>query len=209
MKDLDKKEGYSIVIATMWKSEFLLKMLPIYQKEEKIKEIILIDNEYQSRPKIEDLSKIIYYSEHKNLFVNPAWNKGVSLSKYKLIIANDDILIPNIGELLDLIDKNDYDFLGISWENSDDLRIEPVNEFLRKGYGCFMYIKNYFIVPEEFKIFRGDFFQYNNSKNPGIIFNPELDGEIAATRKSNEIFREISINDLETYKDKYEIKTEE
>ena len=39
MKDLDKKEGYSIVIATMWKSEFLLKMLPIYQKEEKIKEI--------------------------------------------------------------------------------------------------------------------------------------------------------------------------
>lgn len=209
MKDFDKNEGYSVVIATMWRSEFLLKMLPIYQKEEKVKEIILIDNEYKSRPEIKDLSKIIYYSEHKNLFVNPAWNKGVSLSKYKVIIANDDILIPNIGNVLELIDKNNYDFLGISWENSDDLKLEPVSEFLRKGYGCFMYIKNYFIIPEEFKIFRGDFFQYNNSKNPGIIFNPELDGEIAATRKSDEIFREISISDLEIYKDKYEIKIEE
>lgn len=47
MKDFDKNEGYSVVIATMWRSEFLLKMLPIYQKEEKVKEITINNPEIQ------------------------------------------------------------------------------------------------------------------------------------------------------------------
>ena len=47
---------YSLVIPTMWCSDKIFRMLPIYDKSEYIKEIIIIDNDFSKKP---DLS--LYY----------------------------------------------------------------------------------------------------------------------------------------------------
>jgi len=191
---------YSIVIPTMWQSEYLFDMLPIYENCELVKEIILIDNFYQKKPKLDKFKKIKYYSEFKNIFVNPAWNVGVKLSNYEIILANDDILIQNLMEVLMLIKNSDFDFVGISWDEVDELKIVEIDEFKRNGYGCFMYIKNYIEIPKDYLIFRGDYILFNNSKKRGELFNPKIKGDIAKTRGNNEIFKDISQNDLKKYK---------
>lgn len=194
---------FSIVIPTMWKSDYLLKMIPIYEKSFFVKEIIIIDNDHVNKIDLSIYSKIIYYTEFKNIFVNPAWNIGHKLSNYKLIIANDDIYIPNLDEVLNIINKSDYDIIGLDWNDKENLKIEKIDEFRKNGFGCFMYIKKYTMIPEEFKIFRGDFWLFKNSIKRGILSNPLLGGEIGKTRKSNSEFHNIGVNDLEIYDKKY------
>lgn len=194
---------FSIVIPTMWKSEYLLKMIPIYENSNFVKEIIIIDNDHVNKLDLSIYNKIIYYTEFKNIFVNPAWNIGYKLSKHKLIIANDDIFIPNLDEVLDMINESDYDIIGLDWNNKDVLKIEKIDDFRKNGFGCFMYVKKYDMIPEEFKIFRGDFWLFKNSIKRGILSNPHLSGEIGKTRKSDSEFYNIGVNDLEIYDKKY------
>ena len=81
---------YSVIIPTMWKCDRLWITLEELSKHELVGEIILIDNSANS--KILTIPKLIHILEGKNTYVNPAWNKGVELSKYdKLLILNDDI----------------------------------------------------------------------------------------------------------------------
>lgn len=196
---------FSIVIPTMWKSEYLAKMIPVYEKSNFVKEIIIIDNDYVNKLDLSIYNKIIYYTEFKNIFVNPAWNVGYKLSKYKLILANDDIYIPNLDEVLKLIDDSDFDMIGLDWIKKENLEIRKIDEFQKNGFGCFMYVKNYNMIPDDFRIFRGDFWLFKNSINRGILSNPLLGGEIGKTRKSDSEFYNIGVNDLEIYDKKYKI----
>ena len=190
---------FSVVIPTMWQSEYLLLMLPIYENCDLVMEVILIDNAFEKKPNLTDFKKIKYYSEFKNIFVNPAWNVGYKLAKHKIILANDDILIENLTEVLQEIKNSNFDIIGVSWEQSDTLRIEEIDEFKRSGFGCFMYVKNYTTIPENYLIFRGDYILFQNNTRRGELFNPKIKGEIGKTRKSDETLRKISLNDLCNY----------
>ena len=86
-------KNFSVIIPTMWKSDYLLKMIEVYNNSEFISEVIIIDTEPESKMPI-DSDKVSVYTKGENIYVNPAWNMGVSLAKTPfVIIANDDILL--------------------------------------------------------------------------------------------------------------------
>ena len=160
---------FSVVIPTMWRSDYIHKMLPIYESSHLVNEIIIIDNDFIKCPDLKEFKKIKYYTEYKNIYVNPAWNIGYKLSNHKLVLINDDIFIPNINDVLDLINSSDFDFIGLDWSNKESLQITPIDKFERNGFGCFIYVKNYLEIPNEYKIFRGDFFLFKTNINNKTI----------------------------------------
>ena len=198
---MEEKKYFSIVIPTMWKSDFLKKMLEIYENSELVKEIIIIDNKPEDKFDLLKYKKIIYWTKGENIFVNPAWNIGVKLSNYNLILANDDILIENLNDVLSEILLNEYDIIGISWgqESIAKLTIEQVFDFPINGYGCFMYVKNFINIPNELKIWRGDYIQFINNPKKGLLKNPKLFGDLSKTMKSDPEFRKIGKNDIVVY----------
>jgi hypothetical protein len=202
----NNEKFYSVVIPTMWKSNRILSMLNILENSKYVKEIILIDNNPEEKPNLSPSSKLIYYTENKNIFVNPAWNKGFELSNYDLILCNDDIEIPNIDDVLFLISKSEYDFIGISFEESSELKILDIDIFPNNGYGSFIFVKNYIKIPEEYKIYKGDFILFQNNEKKGILYNPNLIGERSVTLKTDPKLYEIARKDLINYKEKDFIK---
>lgn len=86
----------SVVVPTMWKYkpfyQFLFDMLDVAS----IGEIIIIDNAPEDRPDLNFVSnpKIKVFTFGKNIFVNPAWNFGVSIAENDIIcLLNDDVIV--------------------------------------------------------------------------------------------------------------------
>jgi hypothetical protein len=82
---------YSVIALTMWKCERFKETLTELDKHPLVGEIILIDNSEMDVDSLK-LKKLNHIKEDKNTYINPAWNKGVSLAKYnKLLVLNDDL----------------------------------------------------------------------------------------------------------------------
>jgi GR25 family glycosyltransferase involved in LPS biosynthesis len=163
---------FSVVIPTMWRSEKIRDMIPKYQSCDLIKEIIIIDNNPQNKMLFESDDKIIYHTEGKNIFVNPAWNIGYSYSNYELVLANDDILIEDVESILKTIQESDFDIVGVRMGPKSDLMgIEEIRNFPMNHYGSFLYVKNYVYIPEQIKIWFGDNILFNNNKKKGLLTN--------------------------------------
>jgi glycosyltransferase involved in cell wall biosynthesis len=116
-------EKFSVIIPTIWASEYTTPLLEELSNCEMVGEIILIDNtDYILYPKQGwDFDKVQLVKEMKNTYVNPAWNKGVSIAKYDYVtICNDDILFnPNeyfyyMSQALNLLDAG---FIGSHSQN--------------------------------------------------------------------------------------------
>jgi hypothetical protein len=172
---MNKCKYFSIIIPTMWMSDKLKTMLPQYESCGFVGEIIIIDNDPTKKYDLSGFSKVRYYTKGTNIFVNPAWNWGVSVAKYKTILANDDIIIENITDILKMIFTSDYDIVGAYLKRDGNRRriknISSSTRFPRQSFGCFMYVKNYTIVPENIKIWYGDVLQYHTCKKRGILMN--------------------------------------
>jgi glycosyltransferase involved in cell wall biosynthesis len=152
---------FSIVIPTLWKSDKLFAMLDIYEQSKYVSEVIIIDNDPMKRPKISH-SKVKIHTRGQNIFVNPAWNWGVALSKNEdIIIANDDVIVRKLDLLLPKLHLNKYHLVGVDYENTrTDSKIKITEaDKLTYGYGCFMYVRksHYIQLPYNLKIWRGDF----------------------------------------------------
>jgi hypothetical protein len=157
-------EKFSIIIPTIWKSEYTMELLERYSKSDYVGEIILIDN---APTKDIVMEKLIHIKEDTNTYVNPAWNKGVKLSNYdNITISNDDIIF-NVDEYFNYITKLnpfvDYGYIGSHSENYEltettNVRIEPCTGESELGWGClFSFHKSKWIdIPNELKIWYGD-----------------------------------------------------
>jgi len=90
-------DKYTVVIPTLWKSDRTKKLLSDLNECEYVDEIIVINNQLTDvlDAKVE---KVRHISFGKNIYVNPAWNKGIELAKNECIaLCNDDINFdPNI-----------------------------------------------------------------------------------------------------------------
>jgi len=194
---------FSIVIPTMWKSKHIETMIPKYQSSDYVKEIIIIDNEPESRVIFDSNDKIIYHTEGKNVFVNPSWNIGFSYSKYELIIANDDIIIEDIDSVLKIIDESNFDIIGVRMGNkTNNMRIESIDKFPTNHFGSFMYVKNYYYIPEQLKIWYGDNILFDFNKKRGLL----IDGGITSNQSAtvNKFKFETTDNILKKDKQLYE-----
>jgi GT2 family glycosyltransferase len=172
---------FSVIIPTIWKSEYTTPLLEELSNSDFVDEIILIDNtDYVLYPKQGwDFDKVQLVKENKNTYVNPAWNKGVSMAKNNYVtICNDDIIFnPNeyfhyMQQMLNILDIG---FIGSHSENYTDTifeecKIEPYsNQNNFGGWGCiFSFNKNIWKdIPNELKIWYGD--NFIHATNPNIF----------------------------------------
>jgi hypothetical protein len=180
-------EKFSVIIPTIWKSEFTLTLLDRLSKSDSVGEIILIDN-----APWEDIvmGKVIHIIESENTYVNPAWNKGVELAKYNNItIANDDILF-NVDEYFHYMQQIPLKEFGFVGSHSDNYKGEKFltielekydNQTNVGGWGClFSFHKtNWKPIPNQLKIWYGD--NWIHATNESIL---QLRGIEIETRMS-------------------------
>lgn len=200
-KDI-KDNLFSIVIPTMWCSDKIYTMLNIYEESSFVGEVIIIDNNPNKSPNLDSFKKVKKYTKGENIYVNPSWNWGFSLSNYKLILANDDIIINKLDSALQLLLDTDYDIVGMDIkDNGDNMNILSIDDFPANSYGCFMYIKKYFYIPEQFKIWYGDTFLFNFNSKRGILKNSGIIANKSETINSNIPFfrNQVGVNDIDEY----------
>jgi len=166
-----KHDRFSVIIPTIWKSEYTLELIKRYCESDYVGEVILINNRVKDTADIEPHFKLKMVNMDENIFVNPAWNYGVSLSKYKNItISNDDILFDVDAYyyyLSQALTQTKFQQLGFIGSHSDNYIIsenkQPVIQFYNNqtnngGWGClFSFDKeNWKPIPEQLKIWYGD-----------------------------------------------------
>jgi len=207
----------TIIIPTLFKVPRLIQTLYELINNENVDEIILIDNTTNTNHIT--LPKVKHICETNNTFVNPAWNKGVSLSTSdKICILNDDIWFDWIylKDISEFITEN-KGLIGMSSDNyytpKESFGITPIQPNLRSnkgdrpfGYGCcfFLHKKNWIEIPNELKIFAGDdWLFYNNPNQNFIIEGLKCEGKFGGTcddEHLKESFKSIQINDMMTMK---------
>lgn len=204
---------------TLWRSNYYKKMLPILDAHSLFGEIIIIDNnEKEVDQSIFSLKKIRYLKQEENIFVNPAWNLGVKLSKFdKICLYSDDVFFDIkcleevyekcvssngiIGFSLETISEQ-HDHLNFlaSWEMSQVVATPSMH--YRYGICMFMHKESYFYIPEQLKIYYGDAFLFdqnilNNKQNYKISGCPVIT-KMRSSSNSEE-FEIITKKDAEEY----------
>jgi len=185
---------YSVIIPTLLKSDKLEILLNIFERSDKVKEIILINNALKSVKDKYNISKLHEVIPAQNLFVNPSWNLGVSLaSEENLIIANDDIIIED--SLIDYISTIDLKKIGIIGPSKESLQKSDLKKRLSMcylmdiGFGTLMFMakKNYHTIPENIKIWSGDNYLFSQQNNRNYVVSGFfIDTEMHTTSSSKE-----------------------
>jgi GR25 family glycosyltransferase involved in LPS biosynthesis len=181
MEKINNNSLFSIIIPTMWESNKIFNLLQKYEKSNYVGEIIVIDNQPTKKPNLENYKKIVYQTKGENIFVNPAWNLGYSIAKYKIILSNDDIIINDLDVILENILKSDFDIIGLGENKTQHLKIDEIKNFPRQSYGSFIYVRNYFYIPEQLKIWCGDDFLFTLNKKRGILKNSGIHSNTSQT----------------------------
>lgn len=152
---------FTIIIPTMWfQNQLLRPMLDEYNNCDLVKEILIINN----NGKIPFIlpSKVRVLNNGVNLFVNSSWNLGVRESLMgNIIIANDDIYIEGIYDVLRRV-ANVLEEFKTNTVVYIDFNKKHKDHFIPYGFGVFMgmHKASYVPVPNDFKVWYGDNFQY-------------------------------------------------
>lgn len=199
------KKKYSIVVPTMWrvKDEFV-EFLAKLKASEYVDEIIVIDNDAEKRPNDLEDEKIQVYSFGRNIYVNPAWNFGVSTAKNDLIcIMNDDVAFDlAIFERLEKILSSDCGAIGICPGEKDfdqpavtdkSIDIIPWTGQHTYGFGCLMFLHKdiWEDIPAGLDIYFGDNFifdlQLKKHRTNYLITNMDFYSPFAATTRDQSL----------------------
>jgi hypothetical protein len=197
---------FSVIIPTMWYSDKIFKLLDNLESSPLVGEILLIDNNKGKRPaQINDTDKITILEQSENIYVNPAWNLGVELSKFDNICISNDDLIWDVNVLPHILDNIHIGIIGQACSNYDrnselNPKIEPMigREW---GWGCcfFIHKSNWKSIPSQLKIACGDDYLIREIP-PYMISGLPLEYEqISITSIKSEFFT-IQENDLEQFK---------
>jgi hypothetical protein len=196
---------FSVIIPTMWCSDLIFKLLDNLESSYFVGEIILIDNDKSKRPAhIRNTDKIRIIEQEENIYVNPAWNLGVELSRYPNICISNDDLVWNVRLLPYLLENINLGIIGQAtsnyFEGDGDLDIIPITD-RNWGWGCcFFLLKSKWItIPPQLLVACGDDFLV--SKIPAYqIKGTAIETEphpwsVSRTASRNE-FVQISFQDM-------------
>ena len=202
---------YSIIIPTLWKSNRIHKLLRDLIGCEFVDEIILIDNAGKFFEYYEALDKVKLIKVEENIYVNPAWNLGIKISKNDLIaLVNDDINFDtNIFGVINENVLNQFGIVGMGEGNyKDEINKEKgsyidiwepgVNDW---GWGCLIMLKksHWLPIPNEIKIWYGDnIIKDVNSVSKGVLRNFKVETEMSTTSDETE-WDEIKKKDYENF----------
>ena len=172
---------YSVIIPTMWVPNTFKQELIYLITHQLVAEIIIINNRIEATP-IDDIlhhPKIRMINQESNIYVNPAWNLGVSLATNEFIcLLNDDILFDTsvFDFLSDKITK-DIGIIGLNMmdhiHSESHIHLSSTTQRCW-GFGCMMFFhKNSYVnIPDQLKILYGDdFLFYNNISRGNYLIN--------------------------------------
>jgi hypothetical protein len=202
----ENNKKFSVIIPTLWKSNFIYKLLDELDNCNYVGEIIIIDNNNKYNDKVnKNYNKIKVLSYIDNQYVNPSWNIGVLNSKYdNICICNDDINFETrIFEFVSNL--SDCGIIGMDINSlyekdiNKTLYIEKINERL-SCWGCLLFIKKqkWVNIPEQLKVACGDDYLLQKLKdNAYIIRGLKAEGEVSKTSLN---FSDVADEDIKIYK---------
>lgn len=161
---------FTVVIPTMWRYEPFIGFLSSLEKCSEVDEIIIINNDVAKTPDFYlDTRKTKVIDFDPQIYINPAWNLGVSLARNELIcVANDDIEF-DLEVFKVLQDKLEpkHGIFGLCpgkeefnqpVYTSTDITVKPWEGEHTYGFGCLMFFhrQSWTPIPEDLKIYFGD-----------------------------------------------------
>ena len=200
---------YSAIIPTMWKSRRIEILLRKLERSSFVNEIILIDNDPSARNVIiGEFEKIKYFPQEENIFVNPAWNLGVSESVFSNAIAilNDDITF-DVDKIFKFISPHldRVGLIGIDpkcyklFKDSEKLQLFGINRMPGGGFGSAMFMKKdrYKEIPNDLKIWYGDNWLFAHQKKQNLVISgihiaTEMSSTVRTANKA--LIRQDAIN---------------
>ena len=195
----------------MWIPSLFCDAITEYLLSSIIDEIIIIDNNPQSRPLLPTNEKLIVLTRNINIYVNPAWNWGVSVAKNEnIILINDDIFIKDIDSIMTKLLESNFDLVGLNLNeinSSNGVVISEKKDYMGEGFGCFLFFKkkNYVSIPNDLKVWYGDRILFENNKNIGEIHFDNCIIEISKTVRSSNEIKKILHEDRINYS-KYKVR---
>lgn len=194
----------SVIVPTMWRYTPFLSFIADLVKIDVVGEVIVINNDITYTPNVSLLQhpKVKLVNCSRNIYVNPAWNLGVTLSQFdKLCFINDDIsvdlklfykiddfLTPDIGTI-GIVEGNTAMGQPPFVDGSIDF-IQWTGQ-LMYGFGTLFFVhkNNWIPIPEGLKVYYGDNWVFDsqlfgNRKNNYMIANTFVHHEHSQTTKS-------------------------
>jgi hypothetical protein len=195
---------WTCIIPTLWKSERIKVLFFDLIECEQVGEIIVIDN--APNKDIDHLPKVVHIKNKENIFVNPAWNLGISIATYENIaIINDDVNFDtSIFAILEPQIK-DVGVCGMMYENYSKKKTEAIKIFplveRPYGWGCliFLHKSNYVEIPNELKIACGDDYLIKFAPKATKLLGLQIESDISTTTQLPE-FGEQQIKDNELWR---------
>lgn len=193
MKKTDSK--FSVIIPTLQRSDLLPQVVNLCDSHPLVGEVIIINNEQKPLDFSSPTVRVVNLEQ--NIFVNPAWNMGVSLARHDLIaLVNDDVLFQPVA--FDVAQKAlTRGFFGIVGPDRLAFTVPPGSPRVRLprfspttyGFGTFMCMKkeNYHEIPSNLKIWGGDDLLIQSQKMPpGVIVGVKFETDMGTTSGSAE-----------------------
>jgi hypothetical protein len=192
----------SVILPTLWKIEFEEQLIKLHESSI-VGEILLINNDKLNTPGWFNPEKFIKLKEiipNKNIFVNPAWNIGVKISKHEhIMLHSDDVVSNNYNFLEEInlelinddcligIDRSCYNITSSSNKSIDTIKFNDISNSSRDiGFGCMMFFRktSYKPIPNEYLIWRGDDFMIDRYKHMNKKIKTITNLSLAETRMS-------------------------
>lgn len=204
-------DKFTVIIPTLWKSKRIHILLQDLISAEKVGEIILIDNSKEFYTFYENiLDKVVLVQPNSNMYVNPAWNYGVSMATHdNIVLLNDDVSFDM--KLFDLIPTTILIELGVIGMGQDNYSntVETETPILEKwhhgindwGWGCILFFhkSNWLPIPETLLIWCGDNFIKDVFNCPKYILRGfKIETEMSTTSNLTE-FDAIKQKDVKNY----------
>lgn len=206
---------------TLWKGEYYKQMLPILNEHKLVHEIVIIDNDPSSSDQeILKLSKVRHLPQEENIYVNPAWNLAVEESTQDVIcLYSDDVLFDikclemvyekckpengMVGFGLETISEktDNLELLANQLASWETMQVSPCT-FMHYRFGIclFMHKNAYYKIPEEYKIYYGDTYLFDQNVLNGKQ-NFKIDGCAVATKmkSTSKLFDEVVESDKKKF----------
>ena len=196
---------FSVVIPTLQRSHRLAPLVEMYCAHDLVGEVIIVNNAPGPLPF--DHAKVRVLQQDHNLYVNQAWNLGVSLAREQLlIISNDDILFePAVINAAALVLRLPVGIVGpepgaIGREVGRRIWFLPAYERTR-GFGTLMFLRtaDFVPIPADMRIWAGDdwLFHHQRRRNlrmKGVCIETEM-----GTTSGHPEFWNLKYDDLAAY----------
>ena len=191
---------WSVVIPTIWRSSFTIELLQALDQSPYVGEILLIDNNPKDCPsELKGISeKLVYLSQKKNIYVNPAWNFGVEKAQHDWVcICNDDIIFDtdvfiashrelNRNDQITLIGAHKNSYLEASSKAPKPFSFHD-GHWIGRGWGSLLFFsKNHWKnIPQELLIYSGDRYLTTKFRNVKSVL-VSVKGESGASSEAKE-----------------------